>query len=103
LIRNSGYEGDIDFRPPYGKKLIGLPYYLQKQNKETIMWNLEPDTYFTTAAEKADYVMKNMKPGSIILMHPMYNQTELQAVEEILKRLTNEGYTFITVDELQEL
>jgi len=103
LIRNSGYEGDIDFRPPYGKKLIGLPYYLQKQNKETIMWNLEPDTYFTTAAEKADYVIKNMKPGSIILMHPMYNQTELQAVEEILKRLTNEGYTFITVDELQEL
>jgi peptidoglycan-N-acetylglucosamine deacetylase len=35
LIRQSGYEGEIDFRPPYGKKLVGLPYYLNKHNRET--------------------------------------------------------------------
>lgn len=26
LIRQAGYKGEIDFRPPNGKKLIGLPY-----------------------------------------------------------------------------
>jgi peptidoglycan-N-acetylglucosamine deacetylase len=105
LIRKAGYKGEIDFRPPYGKKLVGLPYYLSKHNRETIMWNIEPDTYFTAVSDKVNYVMENMKPGSIILMHPMYDQTgdSLQAIEEILQKLTNDGYKFVTVNELQEL
>jgi peptidoglycan-N-acetylglucosamine deacetylase len=104
-IRKVGYKGEIDFRPPFGKKLVGLPYYLSQHNRETIMWNIEPDTYFTSVSDKVNYVMENMKPGSIILMHPMYDQTgeELQAIEEILQKLTNDGYKFVTVNELQEL
>ena len=69
------------------------------------MWSLEPDTYYTSADEKVKYVVENVKPGSIILLHPMYDQTggEIQAIEDILRELTNEGYKFVTVDELQEL
>ncbi|TGB03778.1 polysaccharide deacetylase family protein [Halobacillus salinus] len=102
LIREAGYERDIDFRPPYGKKLIGLPYYLQKQDMETIMWNLEPDTYYSKPEEKVAYVEDNVTPGSIILTHPMYDDTgqALKAVEGILQSLTQQGYTFVTVDEL---
>ena len=105
LIRSIGYTEEIDFRPPYGKKFIGLPYYLNKHNKETIMWSLDPETYYTSVNEKISYVMENIEPGSIILLHPMYDQTgeTLQVVETILKALTNEGYRFVTVDELQEL
>ncbi|WP_442598651.1 polysaccharide deacetylase family protein [Neobacillus sp. D3-1R] len=105
LIRKAGYKGEIDFRPPNGKKLVGLPYYLHKHNRDTIMWTLEPDTYFATVSEKVEYVNDNMKPGSVILMHPMYDQSgeELKAIEEILKELTNEGYQFVTVNELQEI
>lgn len=105
LIRNIGYEEEIDFRPPYGKKLVGLPYYLNKHNKETIMWSLDPETYYTSVDEKINYVMEDIKPGSIILLHPMYDQTggTLQVVETILKELTDEGYRFVTVDELQSL
>ncbi|WP_226670657.1 polysaccharide deacetylase family protein [Metabacillus litoralis] len=105
LIRKSGYKDEIDFRPPYGKKLVGLPYYLNKHNRETIMWSLEPDTYYTSADEKVDYVMDNIKPGSIILLHPMYDQTgeAMEAIEDILSELTNDGYKFVTVDELQKL
>lgn len=104
LIRKAGYEGEIDFRPPYGKKLIGLPYYLDKHKKETIMWTLEPETYYTNAEDKVKNVLDNIKPGSIILLHPMYDQTNetIQVIEEVLKELTKEGYTFVTVDELQE-
>ncbi|WP_045515833.1 polysaccharide deacetylase family protein [Neobacillus niacini] len=105
LIRKAGYKGEIDFRPPYGKKLVGLPYYLNKHNRETIMWSLEPDTYYTSADEKVNYVIENIIPGSIILLHPMYDQTggEIQAIEDILQKLTNDGYKFVTVDQLQEL
>ena len=104
LIRKAGYTGEIDFRPPYGKKFVGLPYYLNKHNRETIMWSLEPDTYYTSVDEKVNYVIENIQPGSIILLHPMYDQTggAIQVIEEILQKLTNEGYRFVTVDELQE-
>jgi chitin deacetylase len=105
LIRQAGYEGEIDFRPPYGKKLVGLPYYLHKHNRETIMWTLEPETYYTSTEEKVKNVVENSKPGSIILLHPMYDGTggTMQVIEEILQKLTDEGYQFVTVDELQEL
>lgn len=105
LIRSIGYEGEIDFRPPYGKKFVGLPYYLNKTNRQTIMWSLDPETYYTSVDEKINYVMENIQPGSIILLHPMYDQTggTLQVVETILKELTKEGYRFVTVDELQSL
>ncbi|MFJ7306357.1 polysaccharide deacetylase family protein [Peribacillus frigoritolerans] len=105
LIQNAGYKGEIDVRPPNGKKIIGLPYYLNKNDRETITWDLEPDSYYTTASDKVKYVKENIKLGSIILMHPMYDDTgkELQAIEGILRELTNEGYTFVTVNELQEM
>lgn len=102
LIRKAGYEGEIDFRPPYGKKLIGLPFYLKKQDMETIMWNLEPDTYYSTPAEKIQYVENHVTKGSIILIHPMYDDTgqALQTVEGILQTLTQQGYTFVKVEDL---
>ncbi|MBT2646844.1 polysaccharide deacetylase family protein [Bacillus sp. ISL-34] len=105
LIQNSGYKGEIDVRPPNGKKIIGLPYYLNENDRETITWNLEPDSYYTSASDKVEYVKENIKPGSIILMHPMYDDTgkELQAIEGILQELTNKGYRFVTVNELQEM
>ncbi|MCF2649265.1 polysaccharide deacetylase family protein [Niallia circulans] len=105
LIKKAGYTGEIDFRPPNGKKLIGLPYYLKKANMDTILWNIEPDTYYQSVEDKVNYVKESVNPGSIILMHPMYDETgeEIRAIEGILKTLTEEGYTFITVNELQGL
>ena len=103
LILEAGFTGEIDFRPPNGKKLFALPYYLDQQNIDTITWNLEPDSYYTNSSDKINYVKKNVKPGSIILLHPMYDQTgkELKTLEGILKALSAEGYSFITVNELQ--
>ncbi|MEB2279516.1 polysaccharide deacetylase family protein [Lysinibacillus xylanilyticus] len=105
LIQNAGYKGEIDVRPPNGKKLIGLPYYLNKHKRETITWNLEPDTFYTTVSDKVKYVTENIEPGSIILLHPMYDKTgqALQTIEGILQELAKKGYTFITVNELQDL
>ncbi|MFJ7663398.1 polysaccharide deacetylase family protein [Lysinibacillus sp. NPDC097162] len=105
LIRNAGFKGEIDVRPPNGKKLIGFPYYLSKHNRDTITWNLEPDSFYDSASDKVNYVKENVTPGSIILIHPMYDKTDkaLETIEGILQELSNEGYTFVTVNELQDL
>lgn len=103
LIREAGYKGEIVFRPPYGKKLFSLPHYLHDQGMQTIMWNLEPDTYYTSVADKVEAVKKEVKPGSILLLHPMYDKTgqQLQTIEGILEHLTQQGYRFVTVNELR--
>jgi peptidoglycan-N-acetylglucosamine deacetylase len=105
LIRKAGYKGEIEFRPPNGKKLFGLPYYMHKHNRETITWNLEPDTFYTNPQDKINYVKKNIKPGSIILIHPMYDKTgkELETIKGILDLLSKDGYKFVTVKELQKV
>ncbi|SKB04458.1 polysaccharide deacetylase family protein [Sporosarcina newyorkensis] len=101
LIRRIGYEDEIDFRPPNGKKLLFLPYYLNKQKRDTITWNIEPDS----AVDKMDYVKRNIKNGSIILLHPMYDESgeQLKLIEDIIKLLLDEDYEFVTVNDLQKL
>lgn len=105
LIKQTGFEGEIDFRPPNGKKLFGLPYYLDQQNIDTVTWNLEPDSFYSSSAEKTKYVNDHIEPGSIILLHPMYDKSgeELKTIEGVLNILSQEGYKFVTVNELQEM
>jgi peptidoglycan-N-acetylglucosamine deacetylase len=108
LIRETGYQGEIHFRPPYGKKLFTLPYYLSKTNRRTITWNIEPESYPEIARSSdniAQYVAENVKPGSIIILHVMYESTEISfaAVEKIVDQLRHKGYQFKTVSELLAL
>jgi peptidoglycan-N-acetylglucosamine deacetylase len=107
LIRKTGYEGTIQFRPPYGKKLIALPRYLDKHDRKTILWNLEPDSYpeIASDAEKiVKHVNEKIEPGSIILLHVMYDSREesMKSVKGIIKDLKAKGYTFQTVSEILE-
>lgn len=105
LIREAGFDGEIHFRPPYGKKLLALPYYLSKTNRKTITWDVEPDSNPQTAAEIVQETRTRVRPGSIILLHVMYpNRLEsLRAVPGIIESLRNEGYRFATVSELLKL
>lgn len=41
VLTAAGAEGVNLFRPPYGKKLIGLPLAVQRQGYRTIMWDVE--------------------------------------------------------------
>lgn len=107
LIRKAGYQGKIHFRPPYGKKLIGLPYYLDKHDRNTILWNIEPETYPEIASDSTKivkHVSRNIQPGSIILLHVMYESRKksLKSVKGIIKDLKGKGYTFKTVSEMVE-
>lgn len=105
LIRTAGYTGDICFRPPNGKKLLFLPYYLKLNNKKTIMWNIEPESYskIANSPEKiSKYIIENSSPGSIILLHVMhdYSNIRINALDKIIHGLKEKGYEFKTVSEL---
>ncbi|MEA4924315.1 MAG: polysaccharide deacetylase family protein [Syntrophomonadaceae bacterium] len=107
LIRKAGYEDPIQFRPPYCKKLIYLPYYLKLHNRKTILWDLEPNSYpeINSSSEKiVKYVVDNVKPGSIILLHPWNDDagTTTGALKGIIEGLREKGYEFKTVNELLE-
>jgi len=107
-IRAAGFEGEIYFRPPYGKKLFVLPWYLQQQGITTITWDVEPEKDDAIAADSkamAQYALEQVKPGSIILLHVMFDsrQASMDAVPLIVRGLKEKGYTFVTVDELLDL
>ena len=105
LIREAGYQGPIHFRPPYGKKLFALPYYLWTTGRKSITWDVEPDSYpeIASNADKiADFVLSKTQPGSIIILHVMYSSRveSMKAVKKIIERLKATGYSFKTVSEL---
>ncbi len=104
-IRAAGYQGEILFRPPYGKKFVMLPWYLAQHKRLTIMWDLEPETdpkLANDARAMADYVINNTRPGSIVLLHLMYQsrQSSREALPLIIQGLKRQGYRFVTVSEL---
>ncbi|WP_207549867.1 polysaccharide deacetylase family protein [Thermostaphylospora chromogena] len=105
-IRRAGQRGDILFRPPTGKKLLTLPLYLAQHRRHTIMWDVEPDSGRTpTAAEIIATVREQVRPGSIILLHPWYGggANTREAIKGLVTGLREQGYRFVTVSELLTL
>jgi len=103
-IRNAGYNGEIMFRPPYGKKLVYLPYYLKQSGMKTIMWDIEPDSYGNVPGSTENIISKvteTVSPGSIIILHAMGdNVATRNAIEPTIKKLKADGYKFVTVEQL---
>ncbi len=104
IIRSFGYDKEIYFRPPNGKKLLLLPWYLKETGQTTVMWTLEPDSYSDVkkdAQSMAAYVVDHVSNGAIILLHPMNDKTDktMDAVEIIVTELRGRGYRFETLPE----
>jgi peptidoglycan/xylan/chitin deacetylase (PgdA/CDA1 family) len=97
-----GYDDEITFRPPYGKKLVALPRYLADHDRTTVMWDVEPDSGASDADAIVRTALEETRPGSIILLHVMYpaRESSLAAVPGIVEGLRAEGYRFVTVSEL---
>lgn len=104
LIRSAGYTGPINFRPPYCKKFITLPFYLARHRRTSITWDVEPES-FPEINKHTDRIIEHVlsltRPGSIILLHPWYgNQATRDALVPIIRGLQARGYRFVTVSQL---
>lgn len=105
LIRAAGHKGEIYFRPPFGWKLVGLPWFLQTTGRTSVTWDLEPDSFPEVAASPASivvHVVERARPGSIILLHIWHQsrRTSLTAVPMVIDALSAKGYRFVTVGDL---
>jgi peptidoglycan/xylan/chitin deacetylase (PgdA/CDA1 family) len=106
LIHSLGFREEITFRPPYGKKLLILPWYLSQNNIKTITWDIQPDTYYPEDADAmVKYTLDNVKPGSIIIMHTLCSsecEPARKALPIIISGLKDRGYKFVTINKLLE-
>ncbi|MCB9679655.1 MAG: polysaccharide deacetylase family protein [Alphaproteobacteria bacterium] len=103
-IRALGVEGDIPFRPPYGKRLLGLHAVLG--DRPAVMWDIEPESYDELSHDPdilAAHVIDRARPGSIVLLHVMYESRETTrlALPRILEGLRQKGLQVVTLAELQ--
>ncbi|HEV2530366.1 polysaccharide deacetylase family protein [Phenylobacterium sp.] len=99
-LKAAGAEARF-FRPPYGKKLMGLPLAVKRHGLAMIIWDVE-DPATTDPRAFADEIVRQAHPGAIILVHAMYptNRTARAALPMILDGLTAKGLRIVTVGDL---
>jgi peptidoglycan/xylan/chitin deacetylase (PgdA/CDA1 family) len=89
------------FRPPYGKKLWGLPAAARRHGYKLVMIDVEEPLVEDPRAYAARLV-REAKPGSILLMHLMYraNGTAREALPLVIRGLRARGFRIVPVGEL---
>lgn len=84
------------FRPPYGRILLKPLQEVQKQDK-VIMWDILSKDYVQelTADQVYNNVVKNLKPGSIIVFHDSEKAKKnlLAVLPRLLHYLQQNGFT----------
>lgn len=90
------------FRPPGGSYNDAVTAELKSRGYKNVLWSVDPrDWSVPSVGQMVDTVMKNIKPGSIVIMHDgQYPLPTAQATGIIIDRLRADGYTIVTVGEL---
>jgi peptidoglycan/xylan/chitin deacetylase (PgdA/CDA1 family) len=104
LLRKLGGTQNITFRPPWGRRLLLLPYILSRMGKKLVIWDVDSEDYVKelSAEAIANRVTQQVRPGSIVLMHDGGGDRSrtVAATEIIIKSLKSKGYEFLTVSQL---
>lgn len=109
IINTITSQTPVFFRPPGGYLSDNL-VELTKQDKLTIAyWTWQQDSRDwkpgNSGTAIANHIIKNIKPGQIILLHDGASNglQTAQAVDILLTKLGQEGYRFVTMSELIKL
>ncbi|HPR17932.1 MAG TPA: polysaccharide deacetylase family protein [Candidatus Cloacimonadota bacterium] len=109
LLRSCGVEGNIPFRPPFGRFAFSLLLLTAKLQKKIIMWNIPTKDYKAKTCDQIlQKVYQKVKPGGIIVMHDAGKELQKEvdrsftvlALEKYLPELLKQGYKFYTINEL---
>ncbi len=98
----SGADVDV-FRPPYGGHNDAIDREVGRDGMAQILWDV--DSVDSRRSPPADFheisaeVRRNMRPGSIVLMHENRGQT-IRALRAILPWMKRRGLRSVTVPEL---
>lgn len=88
------------FRCPYGEYDDHVIQAVQDSGMTAIQWSVDSlDWKGISAGEIQDRVLKNIKPGSIVLFHNAAEHTP-EALPGILESLLKDGYKIVPISEL---
>ncbi len=102
LFRLEEYRPRL-FRPPEGVYSGTVAKTLEELDYLPILWTVDTQDWRHLSAQKiADTVLRNTKPGSIILCHDYISGKghTAEALKIFLPELKKQGYTFVTVSEM---
>jgi peptidoglycan-N-acetylglucosamine deacetylase len=97
------------FRPPFGGRRPATLRIARSLGLETIMWNVTGyDWTAPPAAEIEKKVARQMRGGDVILLHDGGHRAlgadraqTVIATESLIRRYRDEGYEFVTVEEMR--
>jgi peptidoglycan/xylan/chitin deacetylase (PgdA/CDA1 family) len=103
IQRYTGVDA-VWLRPPYGAMDKGAWKIVRATKSRVVMWNIDSHDWEKGRKAKkiTSAVMKNAKPGAIILMHDGGGDREqtIKALPVVIDKLKERGYTFVTIDEM---
>jgi len=86
------------YRPPFGVTNPNIAKAIKKTNKKSIGWNVRSlDTVIEDEKKIYNKITKNLKKGSIILLHDTSEKT-YNVLVELLLFLEREKYSTFTID-----
>lgn len=95
----TGFEMDKYLRPPMGTYSAASLAATKNLGYTTVFWSLALRDWDPNKQPGADYsyqyVMKNIHPGAVILLHAV-SKSDTEALDQILKDLQSQGYVFAT-------
>lgn len=99
MLIDLGVNSSNIVRPPFGK----LSESLKEQiHAPFILYNIDPEDWKHQDKGYIKQVIKSrIEDGSIILLHDQYKET-IEAIKELIPELKQEGYEFVTVNEMQK-
>lgn len=102
IEENTGIRPNL-FRAPYGNFDFRIMNILKKMQFYSSAWSLDSRDWESRDKDCiTKKVLEEVKDGSIIIMHDIYDTTYL-AVKELIPKLLKENYNIVTVSKLLEL
>jgi peptidoglycan-N-acetylglucosamine deacetylase len=89
------------FRPPGGEYNIAIQRVIEKLGYINVLWSADPADYRENCTPRTivDTILRDLRPGGIILLHDGLERSTL-ALPELIERVQEKGWSFVTVSEL---
>lgn len=103
LIKQYTGEKPHYFRPPFGVTNPSIMRAIRKTKHTVVGWNIRSlDTVLEDEEKILHRIKRQVKPGSIILLHDT-SEKSIRVLEQLLLYLNENNYRSLTVDELISL
>jgi peptidoglycan-N-acetylglucosamine deacetylase len=89
------------FRPPGGEYNAGIQRVIEYLGYINVLWSADPADYRDncTPQDIVNIILRDLRPGGIILLHDGLDRST-QALPELIKRVREKGWSFVTVSDL---